>query len=479
MKNIIFTFLFIQLFALVFASNANILHVPGTFSTIQSAVNASSIGDTVLVSPGTYFENIKFRGKGVLLTSYFILNHDTSYISNTIINGSTPLIPDSASTLIITRPSISYANDSSVTVMGFTITGGKGVVWDDVIYPGSLYREGGGILIEYCSPRIRFNRIIANTIYDVSHPNGGGGGIHYGGGNPIIENNIIQNNFGYCGMGICIYGAGGIVRNNIISGNYGGQVYGSGAVYTFSNYNSDPVIIENNTIVNNSSIVGSAGLRLFNSDYNLVRNNIIWNNVPTQISISNCNPSITYCNISGGYFGPGNINLNPQFVPNSFYLSPTSPCVDAGDTSASYRDPVNSSNPGYALWPALGTVRNDMGAFGGPHSSVLGTQVIGIKNISTSAVSEYLLFQNYPNPFNPKTKLKFQIKNNCNVVLNVFDVLGKEVATLVSEKLKTGIYEVEFPEALLSKNKLSSGIYFYSLYIDNRLVDTKKMVLIK
>jgi hypothetical protein len=473
MKNIFFAFLFLLLIAPVITVNSNILNVPGTYSTIQSAINASSTGDTVLVAPGTYFENIIFRGKGVLLTSNFILNRDTSFISRTIINGSTPLIPDSASTLIITRPNLSYANDSSVTVMGFTITGGKGVVWDDVLFPGYFYREGGGILIQYCSPRIRFNRIIENTIYDSYHPDGGGGGIHFGGGNPIIENNIIQNNFGYCGMGICIYGTGGIVRNNIISGNYGGQVYGSGAVYTFSNYNSIPVIIENNTIVKNSSIVGSAGLRLYNSNYNYARNNIIWGNIPSQMSVSGCNPTVTYNDIDGGWSGTGNINLNPQFIGNSFYLNSSSPCKDAGDPGNAYNDPQDPQHTGYALFPALGTIRNDMGAFGGPHCSILGTPLISIKNINSPVVSDYHLFQNYPNPFNPATKIVFQIPKSDFVMLDVYDISGRLVQTLFTGNLKQGKYEIEF-----DGSTYSSGVYVYKLFTTN-FTQSEKMILVK
>lgn len=458
-----------------FFLQATIRNVPGSYSTIQSAVNAASNGDTILVEPGVYFENVNFRGKGILLASKFIIYHDTSYVNNTVINGSTPTHNDTASCVIMTKPNVSYASDTSAAIIGFTLTGGRGLLWSDTYFPGYFYREGGGIFIQYWSPRIKYNRIIANTIKDSIHPDGGGGGIRCCDGNPVIENNVIQYNFGYCGMAINFYHASGIIRNNIIAGNYGGTVWGSGAIYTYMNYQTNPTLIENNSIINNTATNGCGGLRLYNVNNETVKNNIVWGNLPGQFTISGCyNLSITYCDVQGGYAGTGNLNLNPQFVTNTYYLNPTSPCVDAGDTSVSNRDPEDPNHLGYALLPALGTVRNDMGAFGGPHCSLIGTSVIGIKNIGTTAVTEYFLFQNYPNPFNPKTTIRFQLKNNCNVILDVYDILGKEIATLVNEKLRTGEYEIQFPDERVSSFKFSSGIFFIRYILMESLSIQKK-----
>jgi len=83
------------------------------------------------------------------------------------------------------------------------------------------------------------------------------------------------------------------------------------------------------------------------------------------------------------------------------------------------------------------------------------------------------LAQNYPNPFNPSTKISFQIAESGFTSLKVYDVLGNEVATLVSEEKPTGEYEVEF-----SGSELTSGIYFYQLKAGN-YIETKKMLLLK
>jgi hypothetical protein len=97
---------------------------------------------------------------------------------------------------------------------------------------------------------------------------------------------------------------------------------------------------------------------------------------------------------------------------------------------------------------------------------------IGIKN-QTENIKDFELYQNYPNPFNPNTNIKFQIKNNEFVTLRVYDIIGKEIATLINEKLQAGTYEIPF-----SNNQISSGVYFYRIETDN-FSETKKMLLIK
>jgi hypothetical protein len=91
---------------------------------------------------------------------------------------------------------------------------------------------------------------------------------------------------------------------------------------------------------------------------------------------------------------------------------------------------------------------------------------------------EYGLEQNYPNPFNPSTKIIYQIPEENFVTLKVYNLLGKEVSTLVSKKQSAGLYEYTF-----NAGNLSSGIYFYKLFAVNssgkEIVQTKKMTLIK
>ena len=106
--------------------------------------------------------------------------------------------------------------------------------------------------------------------------------------------------------------------------------------------------------------------------------------------------------------------------------------------------------------------------------------IIGVNNISTEIPDNFSLSQNYPNPFNPVTNIKFKIplchsgeSRNPLVSLKVYDILGKEVKTLVNEILQAGTYSVRF-----DAGDLPSGVYFYRLKAGD-FSETKKMLLIK
>ena len=94
-------------------------------------------------------------------------------------------------------------------------------------------------------------------------------------------------------------------------------------------------------------------------------------------------------------------------------------------------------------------------------------------NDNNSTINSFKLDQNYPNPFNPSTTISYQLPINGQVTLNVYNILGDEVATLVNEDKAAGQYKVEF-----DASNLSSGIYFYKLQAGS-FVETKKMILLK
>jgi hypothetical protein len=87
--------------------------------------------------------------------------------------------------------------------------------------------------------------------------------------------------------------------------------------------------------------------------------------------------------------------------------------------------------------------------------------------------TEYALQQNYPNPFNPTTTIKYQLPQNAHVVLRVYDILGREVATLVEESKDAGFHSIQF-----QTSGLASGVYFYRLQA-GQFTDTKKFVLLR
>jgi hypothetical protein len=99
--------------------------------------------------------------------------------------------------------------------------------------------------------------------------------------------------------------------------------------------------------------------------------------------------------------------------------------------------------------------------------------ITSAKDKLVGTLAKYTLCQNFPNPFNPSTKIQYSIPKDGFVTLRVFDLLGKEVATLVSEKQSAGIHVVEF-----NGSHFPSGIYFYRLQTD-KFVETQKFVLLR
>ncbi|MEO6695252.1 MAG: T9SS type A sorting domain-containing protein [Ignavibacteria bacterium] len=105
------------------------------------------------------------------------------------------------------------------------------------------------------------------------------------------------------------------------------------------------------------------------------------------------------------------------------------------------------------------------------------TTTVGIINISSVIPSTYDLFQNYPNPFNPVTKIKFDIPQSNGQIKNtklvIYDALGKEILTIVNERLAPGSYEADF-----NAGDFPSGLYFYRI-VSGEFSKIKKMILVK
>jgi hypothetical protein len=195
------------------------IHVPADYSTIQAGINAANNGDLVLVEDGTYIENINYRGKAITVASNFIIDGDTNHISNTIIDGSQPSNPDSAS--VVTFDS---GEDTTSILYGFTITGGTGTL----SHLTQSTRRGGGVLCYQSGARIEYNIIENNECVHQLYAFGGGICEMNVSGDPhfsyvIVENNKIRNN--HCesseanaiGGGIYFRGEGRIDSNHIIN----------------------------------------------------------------------------------------------------------------------------------------------------------------------------------------------------------------------------------------------------------------------
>ena len=140
---------------------------------------------------------------------------------------------------------------------------------------------------------------------------------------------------------------------------------------------------------------------------------------------------------------------------------------------------INStgSNPFTLTAPSAGTYKVNAG-YKSPSKRWDSTTVtialtdIG-ENLIESTPHTFKLNNNYPNPFNPSTKISYSIPKQSRVTLKVFDLIGNEVSTLVSEEMAAGNHEVEF-----DASKLGSGVYLYKLQAGN-FIETKKMILLK
>jgi hypothetical protein len=455
-------------------SFARIIRVPADYPTIQECIRVSSNGDTVLVSPGEYFENLNFRGKKIVLTSLWYLNRDTSYIRSTIINGSKPAFPDTVTCVIF-----NHGEDATTILQGFTITGGKGTKWRD-IHNGMYYREGGGIISELSSPVIRYNIIEHNEAIDTRGgvQGAGGGGLRLGDGNPSVLNNIIAYNKGKYGAGIVLNYTGITIRNNLIAYNTGSNTYYGGAgIWCHNVHGSDQRIVENNTIIGNEASVGTGGILAYSCKM-ILRNNIIWGNKPSANQTYNAESGTmqaTFCDVQNGLAGNGNINQNPLFGGESFMLSELSPCIDKGDSAGIYNDPEEPLHPGMAKYPAKGTIRNDMGAYGGPFASLNGYLDTGVYSgiPSTWIMDMPQLQQNYPNPASYYTTISYNLPLAETIFLTISDLSGRMVTNY-----RIGYSLPGFHQFQIDVSGLREGKYVYCLEA-KRLRVSRQMIVVR
>jgi len=316
-----------------------VIEVPKDYPTIQAAIDAAHIRDTIIVGPGTYVENIDFKGKGITVKS-------SDGAIATVIDGN-----KNGSVVTFTSGEIyNSVLDGFSIIKGENQIGGGGIFCDsasptiinniiswNLSGPGNWQNGGGGIYCNNSAPTINNNIISMNDSFSCP-----GGGIYCYTSSPIITNNtILWNHSGNDGGGIWCRDSSPVITNNLITRNY--NSYTGGGIYCG---NSSPTIT-NCTITENYTADWGGGISCSGYGSPNITNCIFWNNTADfglEIYYVTISPTVTYCNVKGGWPGIGNFNADPLFVkgPTGFlYLSQISagqlvdsPCIDAGSDLA-------------------------------------------------------------------------------------------------------------------------------------------------
>jgi hypothetical protein len=323
----------VWILAALYTASASTINVPAQQPTIQAGINAAVNGDTVLVAPGTYVENINFLGKAITVKS-------SGGSSVTIINGN-GLAPVAA---FVT------SEGAKSVLSGFTLENGLATF--------AFQYQGGGVSISFASPTIRNNVITTSNAND-----GDGGGIGIYWGSPIVTGNLITNNSAAFGGGVAVVGSSTaqFLRNTIRN-----NTAGDGAGFELNGASN--TLIEDNTIVNNSAGSGQGGgLYMANESDEIIVQNVIAQNtagsgsqifsqVPQSITgfvlINNTIASAANGTADAAVFADG-FNANAQLINNIIFATGSeagllcNPVYQDGPPVVQYNDAISATQVSY------------------------------------------------------------------------------------------------------------------------------------
>ena len=438
--------------------------------SLNSAIMGGGFGGGGLhpyIEGNSVIENHTFNGGGYPGKGggLFIQNSSPTIRSNTINDNSSS---SSGGGIFFDGSNPDLSNNS---IIGNVALSGGGICFatshsentvNNIINENRAIR-GGGIFLGGSQAFLSGNVINLNTA-DIE-----GGGIYCDGSNPILRDNRVNYNQAGSGGGIFFNGSAPVLQNSILCGNSASIAGGGIYCYAFSNPS-----LNNNVIRENSADSAGGGIHCAMYSNPTLSNSICWsNNAPIGWEVytdSTSSITITYSDIQGGWEGEGNMDADPLFRDpenGDYHLMFTecgdpydSPCIDAG--SPAIIDSLLDCSWG------LGSIASDMGAYGGGDSVQ-----VGIDDQTPEVPGRFALAQNYPNPFNASTIIRYSLLSPSDVIIEIYDILGRRVETLVQGEQPAGYHQIAW-----DASNHSSGMYFYRIQA-GEYSETKKMVLLK
>jgi len=530
------------------------------FATIQTAIDSSSDGDTVLVAAGSYCDTINFVGKNIVVASHFIIDQDEAFVDSTILGITYDNYYNGDCADFFDGIQFINGEDSSAVLTGFTITSTFG---------------RSPIQCVDSSPTLSYLTLRDNYTND-----DGGGAIYLVNSNSNLENLIIKDNskgsHNYGGAGIFAENSFISINNSLIANNFSSSPPHNDDTLTGGIVAMNSILeLDNNTFYGNSGEFYGGAIHFDTSSSGIITNSIFWENEGPE-GITGV-ATITYSIVQGGWDGEDNIDADPLFCnPDSgdYTLATNSPCVGTGedgenmgafgvgcgiqvDWEFSLSEPVievmgtdNVWNPGdtisvemdfcnntdiahnwypgvtiesdssltslhighiwfYAMFAdechaiSWGTIANTslisdtivefraypeaLNCQNQPEYCINGDTLTFEVPIVVQVISaepepftpeEFSLRQNYPNPFNPVTTLRYDIPENSHVTVTIYDMLGREVKTLINHTQDAGYRSIIWNATNDYDKPVSAGIYLYQIQA-GEYISTKKMVLLK
>ena len=317
---------------------ADIIEVPDDQETIQRGINAAGAGDTVLVYPGEYEENIDFGGRNIVVGSLYLTTGDEAYIDSTIIDGGGG------------GPVVHFHRGESpdARLTGFTIQGGTG-------YASGNSTFGGGI-----HNWVQSNATLDHLIIRYCRADNGGGIYCQDTNNQRISHVTVYDCNGANGAGIRVLRGSADFDHVSVHHCTATSVGGGFQIIWAATARLTNVTISENEAQRGKGIYISAVQDENTDSYADLVNTIVWGNGNNNIyfygSYETCRMSFSYCDIEGGIddivtnnngeidWGDGNIDEDPSFVDpgeDDFHLTEDSPCINTGDPE-SPEDPDGS-----------------------------------------------------------------------------------------------------------------------------------------